>query len=124
MLLLRVSKLSLEVTELLLLLPDPFVILVGLGLVVPSPFLGACKLVAHGHDLPASIFIPDKEGSDWKLNPKAKLFVALPVIAALVVVLVYFKLFDDPVIIVVIFVLYVAVSLWNRKKFGKQAPQS
>ncbi|MDG6989342.1 MAG: hypothetical protein JRN21_08505 [Nitrososphaerota archaeon] len=58
------------------------------------------------------------------MTPRAKLLVALPVIAALVIVLVYFRLFDDPVIIVVIFVLYVAVSLWNRRKFGKQAPRS
>lgn len=55
------------------------------------------------------------------MTPRAKLIVALPVIAVLVLVLIYFRLFDDPAVIVVIFVLYVAVSLWNRRKFGNQS---
>ena len=46
--------------------------------------------------------------------------VVLPVIAGLVIVLVYFGLFANPVVIVLIFVLYVAVSLRNRRKFRRQ----
>jgi maltodextrin utilization protein YvdJ len=54
------------------------------------------------------------------LSPRTKLAIALPIIAAAVIVLVYFRLFTSPVIIAVIFVLYVAVSLRNRRKFSKQ----
>ena len=46
--------------------------------------------------------------------------LALPVIAALVILLVLFRLFTDPIVIAVIFVLYVAVSLRNKRKFKKQ----
>jgi positive regulator of sigma E activity len=53
------------------------------------------------------------------LTPRARLLVVLPVIAVLVIALIYFRLFASPVIIVVIFVLYVAVSLWNRRKFRR-----
>lgn len=41
-------------------------------------------------------------------------------IAAAVLVLVYFQLFNSPLIIVVIFIAYVAVSIWNKRKFDKQ----
>ncbi len=54
------------------------------------------------------------------LNSRTKLLLALPVIAAFVLVLVYFQLFTSPVAIAIIFVLYIAVSLWNRRKFRKQ----
>jgi ABC-type nitrate/sulfonate/bicarbonate transport system permease component len=62
-------------------------------------------------------------GEPWcgsRLSPRTKLIIALPLIAAAVLVLVYFQLFTSPVIIAIIFVLYVAVSLRNRKKFNKQ----
>jgi DMSO/TMAO reductase YedYZ heme-binding membrane subunit len=45
------------------------------------------------------------------------------VIAAIVILLVYFQLFSSPVVIAVIFVAYVAVSLRNRRKFNKQRTQ-
>jgi ABC-type nitrate/sulfonate/bicarbonate transport system permease component len=54
------------------------------------------------------------------LTPRTKLVLALPVIAALVIVLVYFQLFSSPVVIAVIFVAYVVVSLRNRRKFRRQ----
>ena len=54
------------------------------------------------------------------MSPRAKLLIALPVIAAVVVVLVYFRLFASPVVVAAIFVLYVAISLRNRRKFRKQ----
>jgi Ca2+-dependent lipid-binding protein len=52
------------------------------------------------------------------------LILALPLIAAAVLVLVYFQLFANPIIIVVIFTLYVAVSIRNRRKFKGQETQS
>ena len=57
---------------------------------------------------------------ETRLTPRQKLMVVLPVIAGLVIVLVYFGLFQNPLVIVAIFVLYVAVSLRNRRKFRKQ----
>ena len=57
------------------------------------------------------------------MTPRTKLLFALPIIAAFVVVLVYYKLFTDPIVIAVVFVLYVAVSLRNRRKFGRQRPK-
>lgn len=54
------------------------------------------------------------------MNSRTKLFLALPVIALFVLVLVYFQLFASPVVIAVIFALYVAVSLRNRRKFKRQ----
>jgi positive regulator of sigma E activity len=54
------------------------------------------------------------------MSPRAKLILVLPVIAVLVIVLVYFGLFSSPVVIVAIFIAYVVVSLWNRKKFNRQ----
>jgi len=54
------------------------------------------------------------------LTPKTKLMIALPIIAVLVIILVYLQLFSSPVVIVVIFVAYVVVSLMNRSKFNRQ----
>ena len=54
------------------------------------------------------------------MSPRAKLILVLPVIAVLVIALVYFGLFSSPVVIVAIFLAYVVVSLWNRKKFNRQ----
>ncbi len=54
------------------------------------------------------------------MSPRTTLLIVLPIIAAIVVALVYFRLFASPVVIAVIFVLYVIVSLRNRRKFRKQ----
>jgi len=54
------------------------------------------------------------------MSPRTKLILVLPVIAVLVIILVYFQLFTSPIVIAVIFIAYVAVSLWNRNKFSKQ----
>jgi len=54
------------------------------------------------------------------LTPRTKLILALPVIAAFVIVLVYFRLFSSPVIIAIIFAAWVVVSLLNRRKFAAQ----
>ncbi len=54
------------------------------------------------------------------MSPRTKLLISLPIIAAAVLVLVYFQLFSSPVVIAVIFVAYVVVSLMNRRKFNKQ----
>jgi membrane protein implicated in regulation of membrane protease activity len=50
--------------------------------------------------------------------------ILLPLIAALVIVLVYFRLFANPIVIVIIFVAYVAVSLRNRRRFGRRQEDS
>jgi len=57
------------------------------------------------------------------LKPRTKLLLSLPLIAAAVLVLVYFQLFSSPIVIAVIFVAYVAVSLRNRRKFNRQRAQ-
>jgi len=54
------------------------------------------------------------------LTPRTKLLLALPIIAAFVIVLVYFQLFSSPVIIAIIFVAWLVVSLMNRRKFAEQ----
>lgn len=58
------------------------------------------------------------------LTPRQKLYIALPLIAVAVIVLVYFQLFSSPIVIAILFVAYVAVSLWNRRKFSRQRAQS
>ena len=58
------------------------------------------------------------------MDSRTKLLLALPVIAVFVLILVYFQLFTSPVVIVIIFVLYVAVSIWNRRKFSRQKDRS
>ena len=57
------------------------------------------------------------------MTPRTKLLLVLPVIAALVIVLVYFQLFASPIVIAVIFILWVAVTLRNKKKFDRQKAQ-
>jgi len=57
------------------------------------------------------------------LTPRAKLMLALPIIAVFVLVLVYFQLFSSPIVIAVIFAAWVAVSLTNRRKFNRQKEQ-
>jgi Flp pilus assembly protein TadB len=54
------------------------------------------------------------------LKPRTKLLLVLPVIAAVVLVLLYFRLFASPVVIAIIFILYVAVSLRNKRKFSRE----
>ena len=57
------------------------------------------------------------------MTPRQKLYLAMPLIAVAVIVLVYFRLFSSPIVIAIIFVAYVAVSLRNRRKFAKQRTQ-
>jgi ABC-type nitrate/sulfonate/bicarbonate transport system permease component len=57
------------------------------------------------------------------MTPRSKLLLVLPVIAALVILLVYFGLFSSPVVIAIIFVAYVVVSLLNKRKFNRQRAQ-
>jgi len=54
------------------------------------------------------------------VTPRQKLMVIIPIIAVVVIVLVYFQLFANPLVIVLIFILYVAVSLRNKRKFNRQ----
>ncbi len=54
------------------------------------------------------------------LTPKQTLYLALPLVALIVLVLAYFRLFSSPVVIAILVVLYVAVSLRNRRKFAKR----
>ncbi len=58
------------------------------------------------------------------MNSRTKLTVALPVIAVLVIVLVYFQLFTNPLVDLGIVGLYVVVSLWNRRKFNREKEQA
>ncbi len=57
------------------------------------------------------------------MTPRTKILLTLPLIAVLVIVLVYFQLFASPVVIAMIFVAYVLVSLRNRRKFERQKAQ-
>lgn len=57
------------------------------------------------------------------MTPRTKVLLALPVIAAFVILLAYFQLFSSPVIIAIIFVAWVVVSLLNRRKFNRQKEQ-
>ena len=54
------------------------------------------------------------------MKQRNKLLLALPLVAAFVIALAYFRLFESPVIVILILVLYVAVSLWNRRKFKRE----
>ena len=58
------------------------------------------------------------------MNSRTKLILVLPLIALLVIILVYFQLFTNPFVIVAIFVLYVVVSLRNRRKFNRQKEEA
>ena len=58
------------------------------------------------------------------VTPRQKLMVIIPIIAVVVIVLVYFQLFANPLVIVLIFILYVAVSLRNKRKFNRQEGKS
>ena len=58
------------------------------------------------------------------LTPRQKLYIALPLIAVAVIALVYFQLITSPIVIAILFVAYIAVSLWNRRKFARQRAQT
>lgn len=77
-------------------------------------------MVAHVPDSSTLIFIRVIFSPASNLTPRTKLILALPTIAVLVIALVYFRLFANPLVIALIFVAYVAVSLRNRRKFRKQ----
>jgi membrane protein implicated in regulation of membrane protease activity len=64
-----------------------------------------------------------KEG-EGQMKSRTKLYIALPAIAVLVIVLVYFQLFTNPLVDLGIVALYVVVSLWNRRKFNKEKEQA
>jgi Flp pilus assembly protein TadB len=57
------------------------------------------------------------------LTPRQRLYLALPIIAVAVIVLVYLRLFSSPIVIAIIFVAYVAVSLRNRRRFARKRAQ-
>jgi positive regulator of sigma E activity len=54
------------------------------------------------------------------LTPRNRLLLALPLVAVFVFLLAYFQLFTNPEVDILILILFVAVSLWNRRKFSKQ----
>lgn len=54
------------------------------------------------------------------MTPRNRLLLAIPLIAVIVVALAYYRLFTSPVVIAVIFVLWVVVSLWNKRKFARR----
>lgn len=54
------------------------------------------------------------------MTPRLTIFLALPVIAAAVLLLAYFRLFSSTLVIAVLVVLYVIVSIRNRRKFSKK----
>ena len=58
------------------------------------------------------------------MNSRTKLTIVLPLIAVLVIILVYFQLFTNPLVDLGIVFLYVVVSLWNRRKFNRQKAQA
>lgn len=51
------------------------------------------------------------------------MLLALPLVALFVLLLAYYRLFTSPVVVGLIIILYVAVSLRNRRKF-KNKPQN
>jgi Flp pilus assembly protein TadB len=64
------------------------------------------------------------QDSPASMTPRQKLYLALPLIAVAVIVLVYFQLFSSPIVIAILFVAYVTVSLLNRRKFARQRAES
>ena len=59
-----------------------------------------------------------------RLNSRTKLMIVLPLIAVLVIILIYFQLFTNPLVDLGIILLYVVASLWNRRKFNRQKAQA
>ena len=62
--------------------------------------------------------------SAGRMNSRTKLMIVLPLIAVLVIVLIYFQLFINPLVDLGIILLYVVASLWNRRKFNRQKAQA
>lgn len=54
------------------------------------------------------------------MTPKQKMAVVLPIVAALVIAFVYFGLFTNPYVIIVVFAAWLIVTIRNRRKFGRQ----
>ena len=54
------------------------------------------------------------------MNSRIALLVAIPAIVAVTLILTYLQVFSSTVVIVVLVILYAAVSLFNRRKFKKQ----
>ena len=53
------------------------------------------------------------------MTPRSAVLLVLPVIAALVLLLAYFRLFSSTLVVAVLLALYVVVSIRNRRKFAK-----
>jgi len=51
-------------------------------------------------------------------------FIAIPLIAAAVIALAYFGAFRSPYVIAALVVLYIVVSIRNRRKFAKRKENS
>ena len=54
------------------------------------------------------------------LTPKQKMMIVVPLVAGLVMILLYLGLFANPLVFVAVVVLYFAVTLRNRRKFNRQ----
>ena len=52
--------------------------------------------------------------------PLRLFYFALPIIAVVVIVMAYFRLFSSPLVIATLVVLYVIVSYRNKKRFAKR----
>lgn len=58
------------------------------------------------------------------MKSRTKLLLALPLIAVIVLILVYFQFFLNPLVILAIFVLYVLVSIRNKRKFDREKKEA
>lgn len=52
------------------------------------------------------------------MTPKQKMVVVVPIVAALVIAFIYFGFFTNPYVILGVFLAWLAVTVWNRRKFG------
>ena len=52
------------------------------------------------------------------------LYIVLPVIAVVVILLAYSRLFSSPAVLALIVVLYIIVSVYNRRKFARQEKEA
>lgn len=58
------------------------------------------------------------------MTPRTRLLLAIPLIVVIVVALAYYRLFTSPVVIAVIFVLWIVVSLWNKRRFSRRSERN
>ncbi len=57
------------------------------------------------------------------MTPRQKMMIVVPAVALLVLVLVYYGLFANPLVFATVVVLYFVVTLRNRRKFNRQKEQ-